>query len=130
MPHRDTDAAGEVLMPVPAADALRGVEITILRQIGDNLAALTRSLERQNNKLDDVRERVIRLEAQKTHEEVAAITLKLETAMTRINTLESQVDQAKGAASVWTWLAKNAPWLFAGFAAFIAGLAVKAGLIK
>jgi hypothetical protein len=77
-----------------------------------------------------VRERVIRLEAQKTHEEVAGIALKLEAATTRINTLESQVDKAQGAASVWTWLAKNAPWLFAGIAAFVAGMAAKTGLIK
>lgn len=130
MPTRESDAAGEIMMPVTATEAARGIELTILRQMGDNIAAQTRAMEKLSGKVDDVRERVIRLEAQKTHQEVEAIQAKLESALTRINTLESQVDQAKGAASVWTWLAKNAPWLFAGVAAFVAGLAVKAGLAK
>lgn len=117
-------------MPVTATEAERGIEITVLRQMGDNIAAQTRSLERLSGKVDDVRERVIRLEAQKTHEEVAAIQAKLDTAMARIDQLEAQRDIDQGAANVWTWLSKNAAWLFAGAAAFIAGLAIKGGVIK
>jgi hypothetical protein len=65
-----------------------------------------------------------------THEEVAAIQLKLDAAMTRIDQLEKMRDEATGAASVWTWLSKNAAWLFTGVAAFVAGLAIKSGLIR
>lgn len=130
MSHRETDQAGQIMMPVSATEAERGIEITVLRQMGDNIAAQTRSLERVISKVDDVRERVIRLEAQRTHEEVASMATKLESAITRINSLESQSDQAKGVASVWTWLAKNAPWLFAALATFVAGLAANKGLIK
>jgi replicative DNA helicase len=130
LPIRDTDKAGEVMMPVGQADALQQVEIHVLRQMADNIAAQTRSLERLASKVDDVRERVIKLEAQKTHEEVAAIQLKLDAAMTRIDQLEKMRDEATGAASVWTWLSKNAAWLFTGVAAFVAGLAIKSGLIR
>jgi anti-sigma factor RsiW len=130
MPTRETDAAGEVMMPVPTPEALHGIEITVLRQMGDNIAAQTRAMEKLTSKIDDVRERVIRLEAQKTHEEVAAIQLKLEAALSRINDLEAQRDREKGAQSVWVWLSKNAAWLFAGAAAFIAGLAMKGGFLK
>lgn len=130
MPHRETDKAGEVMMNVSVPEALHGIEITVLRQLVDNLATQTRALERLTGKIDDVRERVIRLESQKTHEEVASIQTKLDTAMARIDQLERQRDLDAGAKSVWTWLSKNAPWLFAGAAAFVAGLAMKAGLIK
>lgn len=130
MTLRDSDAAGEVLMPVPNADALQQVEIHVLRQMGDNIAAQTRSLERLTTKVDDVRERVIRLEAQKTGEEVAALQKRLDTALSRIDALESVKDQNAGAKSVWEWLSKNAAWLFAGAAAFISGLAMKSGLLK
>jgi histidinol dehydrogenase len=130
MPARATDAAGEVLMPVGQADALQQVEIHVLRQMGDNIAAQTRAMERLTGKVDDVRERVIRLEERKTDAALEAVQEKLDTALERIDQLERMRDEAKGASSVWVFLSKNAGWLFAGAAAFIAGLAVKAGFVK
>lgn len=112
-------------MPVQKAEALQHVEITVLRQIGDNVAAQTRTLEGLRDKVDDVRERVIRLEEQKVAKEVDSLKTALAAAMTRIDLLESQRDKAVGAASLWGWLAKHAPWLIAGLAAFGAGVGVK-----
>jgi replicative DNA helicase len=126
----ETDNAGQVMTAANATDVLHGIEITVLRQMGDNLAAQTRSLDRLTEKVDDVRERVIRLESQKTHIEVAAIQKRMDNALERIDDLEAQQDRSAGAESVWTWLSKNAAWLFAGVAAFIAGLAIKGGFIK
>lgn len=112
-------------MPVPKAEALQQVEITVLRQIGDNVAAQTRTLEGLRDKVDDVRERVIRLEEQKVAKEVESLKGELSAALARIDVLESQRDKAVGAASFWSWLMKNAPWLFAGIAAFGAGIGLK-----
>jgi hypothetical protein len=53
LPIRDTDKAGEVMMPVGQADALQQVEIHVLRQMADNIAAQTRSRERLASKVDD-----------------------------------------------------------------------------
>lgn len=130
MTVRESDAAGQIIMPVTATEAERGIEITVLRQMGDNIAAQTRTLEKLSAKVDDVRERVIRLESQKTDEEVSRIQSKLDTALCRIDQLESQRDRDQGSANVWNWLSKNAAWLFAGAAAFIAGLALKGGFFK
>jgi hypothetical protein len=141
MTTRETDAAGEIMMPVSAADAARGIEITVLRQMGDNIAAQTRQMERFVEKVDDIQVRVIRLEEQKTSKMVERVEAELraalaasqadvKAALSRIESLERQRDREAGAMSVWAWLSKNAPWLFAAVATFFAGLAVKAGLVK
>lgn len=118
-------AGDEIIMPVHKAEALQHAEITVLRQIGDNLTAQTRALEALRGKVDDVRERVIRLEEQKVAKEVETLKQDLAAALERIDELESQRDRAVGAASLWGWMAKNAPWLFAGLAAFAAGAGIK-----
>lgn len=141
MPTRETDAVGEVMMPVKAADAMHGVELTLLRTMGDNLAAQTTALLKLTDKVDEIKERLIVLEAQKATKLVEKVEADLRAALagsqadvrialSRIDALEAERDRNRGAESVWTWLSKNAAWLFAGAAAFIAGLALKGGFIK
>jgi hypothetical protein len=126
----DSPVSDEIMTPVTRSDALQHAEITALRQMGDAVQVVVRSLETLTSKVDDVRERVIRLEEQKTARLVEIVEGKLEVAMARIDTLESQRDRERGAQSVWSWLSKNAAWMFAGMAAFVAGLAMKTGLFK
>ncbi len=152
MPMRDPPEPDEVFTNVPRADALAQAEIHAMRQMGDAIQTMGRSLETLVGDVRDVRERVIRLEEQKAtklververdlreqlatakSEHLTAMTAavsKLDHALGRIDALESSRDQATGAKSVWDWLSKNAAWLFAGAAAFIAGLALKSGLFK
>ena len=118
-------ANDEVMTPVSTHEALSLAEIHVLRQISDNLASQGRQLERMNEKVDDVRERVIGLEKSGYDKRLEALKGDLTKALERIDTLESQRDQVKGAAPLWTWLSKNAPWLFAGIAAFVAGWGIK-----
>lgn len=144
----DYSMPDEILTNVTKSDALQHAEITALRQMGDAVQSIGRSVEalasRIDNlggKVDDVRERVIRLEAEKTSKVIERMETDfrsalgksealLQAALCRIDTLESSRDQARGAQSVWEWLSKNAAWLFAGTAAFVAGLALKSGLFK
>jgi hypothetical protein len=126
----ETDNAGQVMTAASPTEVMHGIEITVLRQMGDNLAAQTRALDKLSDKVDDVRERVIRLESQKTHIEVAAIQKRMDNALERIDDLEAQQDRSAGAESVWAWLSKNAAWLVALILAGIAGLAFKGGFIK
>lgn len=152
MPMRDPPEPDEVLMNIPRSDALKQAEIHAMRQMGDAVSAIGRSVETLAGKVDDVRERVIRLEEQKAtklververdlREQMAsaksehalalsAATANLDTALGRIDALERARDEATGAKSVWEWLSKNAAWIFAGTAAFVAGLALKSGLFK
>ena len=75
------------------AEALHQAQILTLRQIGDNVAAQTKRLEGLTNKVDDVRERLARLEAQEAGKLVEALRGELRTALGRIDLLEAQRDR-------------------------------------
>ncbi len=96
-----------------------------LRQISENLAAQTMRLEGLTQKVDDVRERLVRLEAQEAANLVELLRTELRAALARIDLLESQRDKVVGVAAFWSWLIKSGPWLVAGAAAFFAGLGLK-----
>lgn len=112
------------------ADALHQAQILTLRQIGDNVATQTKRLEGLTTKVDDVRERLVRLEAQEAGKLVEALRGDLRSAVNRIDALESQRDRVVGIAAFWTWLVRSGPWLAAGVAAFLAGLGLRAGGVR
>lgn len=131
-------AGDEIMMPVAKPDAVAMAEIHALRQISDALQATNRSLLSLSDDVKDVRERVIKIEAKDVDAKIteyrgecratcAALTSDLKAACLRIDQLESIRDKQNGAMSVGAWLAKNAPWLLAGIAAFAAGLGLKDG---
>lgn len=102
-------------------------ELFSLRQISENLAAQTQRLEGLTSKVDDVRERLVRLEAQEAGKLVEALRSELKAAISRVDQLEAARDRVVGVAAFGAWLARSAPWLAAGLAAFLAGLGLKAG---
>ncbi|MDO8380522.1 hypothetical protein [Phenylobacterium sp.] len=108
-------------------DALHNAQILTLRQIGENVAAQTRRLEGLTTKVDDVRERLVRLETLETGKLVDALRSEVKSAVNRIDLLEAQRDKVVGVASFWSWLVRSAPWLAAGIAAFVAGAGLKSG---
>ena len=97
---------GEIMMPVAPSEALQHIEITVLRQIGENIAAQTRRLENLSDKVDDVRERVIRIEARETDKEVDLLEA-------RVAALEASGNRVSGATAFGSWLVQAAPWLVA-----------------
>jgi hypothetical protein len=107
----------EVMMPTTKSDALQHIEITVLRQMGDNIAAQTRHLEALSSKVDDVRERVIRIEARETEKEV-------EDLARRVASLEEKNHRVSGVTAFGAWIAQSAPWLVAvgAFILYIIGL--------
>lgn len=109
---------GEVMMNITKPDALQHIEITVLRQLGDNIAAQTRHLETLTGKVDDVRERVIRIEARETEKHVEALNA-------RVAALEARDNQITGVTSLGGWIAQHAPWLVAGILAAMAILGKK-----
>jgi uncharacterized sporulation protein YeaH/YhbH (DUF444 family) len=100
-------------------------QIVALRQIGENVAAQTARLEGLAAKMDDVRERLARLEALEAGKLVEGLRAEFKGALARIDHLESQRDRVVGAADFWTWLARSTPWLATGVIAFLAGLGLK-----
>lgn len=103
------------------------LDTVTLRQIGDHVAAQTRRLEGLADKMDDVRERLVRLEAQEAGKLVEGLRHELQVAASRIDALERERDRVAGAAAIWSWMARHAPWLAAGLAAFLAGFGLKSG---
>lgn len=97
-------AESEVMMNMSKPDALQHIEITVLRQMGDQLAAQTRHLESLSGKVDDVRERVIRIEAKETDKQVRELK-------ERVTALEALGNRVRGGADFGGWLIRAAPWL-------------------
>lgn len=104
---------------------LEEAQILTLQQIGENLAAQTRRLEGLTGKVDDVRERLVRLEAQEAGKLVEALRSDLKAVVARVDLLEAARNKIEGAAAFWNWLVKSAPWLAAGISAFVAGVGLK-----
>ncbi|WP_340647542.1 hypothetical protein [Phenylobacterium sp.] len=116
---------GEDTQRAQHLDAIRDAQILTLRQISENLAAQTRRLEGLTTKVDDVRERLVRLEAQEAGKLVEGLRSDLKAAITRVDLLEAARDKVEGAAAFWNWVVKSAPWLAAGISAFVAGIGLK-----
>lgn len=102
----------EVMMSMPKGDALQHIEITVLRQIGENIQAQSRHLESLSVKVDDIKERVIRIEARDTEKRVDSMER-------RVYTLETQGNKTSGGIALMSWLTQSAPWIFA----IVAGIA-------
>jgi len=75
----------------------------------DAVAALGRQVEWMNAKVDDVRERVIKLEAREYERPIEALNDPLSAAFKRIDDLEGTRDQQKGAKALVDWLRQTAP---------------------
>lgn len=120
-------AGEEIMTPVTKPEAQAMAEIHALRGLTDAVSTLTRQVERMNSKVDDVRERVIKLEAREYERQIEGLSERLTASLVRIDNLEGTRDQQKGAKALLDWLRTTAPWLLAGIAAFAAGVGLKNG---
>ena len=120
-------AGDEIMTPVTKPEAVSMAEIHAMRGLTDAVATLTRQVERIGGKVDDVRERVIKLEAREYERQIEGLNDRLTLALKRIDDLEGTRDQQKGAKALVDWLRVTAPWLLAGIAAFAAGVGLNKG---
>lgn len=115
----------EIVTAVPKAEAVSMAEIHALRGLTDAVSTLTRQVERLNSKVDDVRERVIKLEAREYERQIEGLNDRLGLALKRIDDLEGTRDQQKGAKALVDWVRLTAPWLLAVVMAIAAGFGLK-----
>lgn len=113
--------ADEIMTPVTTPQAVTMAEIHAIRSLTDAVSGLTRQVELMGGKIDDVRERVIKIEAREYERQIEAQNERLSAAFRRIDSLESDRDKQAGALGVGAWISKYAPWLVT---IFTAGLAV------
>ena len=120
-------AEEEVMMPVPKPEAVSMAEIHAMRGLTDAVGSLTRHVERIGGKVDDVRERVIKLEAREYERQIEGLNDRLTNALKRIDDLEGTRDQQKGAKALIDWVRQTAPWLLALAMAAAAGAGLRNG---
>lgn len=120
-------AGDEIMTPVTKPEAVAMAEIHAIRGMTDAVSSLTRQVERIGGKVDDVRERVIKLEAREYERQIEGLNERLTATLKRIDDLESTRDQQRGAKSLVDWVRQTTPWLLAGIAAFVAGIGLKEG---
>jgi predicted RNase H-like nuclease (RuvC/YqgF family) len=118
----------EIMTPVTKPEAVSMAEIHALRGLTDAVGTLTRQIERMNTKVDDVRERVIKLEAREYERQIEGLNDRLSEALRRIDGLEGTRDQQRGARALVDWIRQTAPWLLAMAMAILAGVGLKTGL--
>ena len=100
-------------------------EIHALRGLTDAVSSLTRQVEGLGLKVDDVRERVIKIEAREYERQIEHQNDRLNAAFKRIDILEAERDRQAGAIGVGAWISKHAPWLVAVVMAGLAALGWK-----
>lgn len=121
-------AGDEIMTAVTKPEAVSMAEIHAIRGLTDAVGTLTRQVERMNTKVDDVRERVIKLEAREYERQIEGLNDRLGDALKRIDGLEGTRDQQKGAKALVDWLRQTAPWLVALAMAALAGVGLKTGV--
>jgi len=99
------------MTPVTKPEAVSMAEIHAIRGLTDAVGTLTRQVERMNSKVDDVRERVIKLEAREYERQIDNLWERLNMALKRIDDLEGTRDQQRGARGLVDWMRQTAPWL-------------------
>lgn len=131
---------GEIIMPVPKAEAVSMAEVHAMRQVADSMrvlsdvvinqgkaqveqaAASTRAMERLADKVDDMNTRLIRLEEAKHGREIERVENLAKEMAGRVDALEVTRDKQAGALGATGWVAKYAPGLLAICAAALAWL--------
>lgn len=89
----------------------RSAEIALMEQLGRELGNVQKRLGLIEDKLDDVRERVTRVEATSNDRQLARVEQVLENTILRIDNLERNHDRVNGMAAVGDWFSRSAPWL-------------------
>jgi hypothetical protein len=109
---------GQLLTPSTEDQVMREAELLALRQMADNVAAMTRELVSSREIMTDLRIDMAAIkERQEQHSEfkeflaeLKGITDKLSTRVTAIETRNAQQD---GAVGLVQWLKDFGPWLLA-----------------
>lgn len=135
MPDR---SLGKIMAATDPADVATMAMIETMRQIADNGKATNRILEAVQAEVKDVRERVIRIEANRLETEVEEVkaevaTVKREAATERgelrrrIEVLEADKNRRDGAFGLVEWASRNWPAII-GYGALVA-LLLREGLL-
>lgn len=118
---------GEVLTTISEEAVLRHSEINTLRLISDTLNRMGGTMQTLQDDVREVRESVIRIEAQEVKQQLIDLRADLKATNLRISELEKERQQREGAVGFVGWLGKNLPWIAGIGAAVVAYFQIKQG---
>lgn len=115
----------EVFTNVPAADAAQQAVLALLRQMTSTMEGISARLDRHISVVDDVRERLIRLEER--DKRIDENQQRIHDACQRLDRLEDAHQRREGALGFVGWIGKNAPWIGAIVIAALVAIGFKRG---
>lgn len=95
------------------ATSLPSVEVEVLRQIGDTIAAIGRTLETLSADVKDVQQQVAFIKGQEYKTGIERNSVAIEKLDNRIDLLETARNKVVGATQFFGWVTEHAPWLLA-----------------
>jgi len=111
LPNSQLEDLPEVFTNVPAADAAQQATLALLRQMTSTMEGISIRLDRHIAIVDDVRERLIRLEER--DKRIDENQQSINEVCVRLDALEDAHQRREGALGFVGWFGKNAPWLAA-----------------
>lgn len=82
----------------------------MIRQLAESVRAQTTSLGRLQEQMTAVSERLVRIEANRVHDDVARLGTAFEAERARVDALMRDKDRRDGAIGAAEWLQRSAPW--------------------
>jgi TolA-binding protein len=123
--EHDVKETGSFMVPATDEQLLKQAEIGSMRQMQDTLHRMGGAMQTMMGQVAEVRESMIRIEAQDVKQQLIDIRAAQKATEGRIAELEADRQQRRGAISLVEWLNRNLPWLVAmalgAFAYFEAG---------
>ena len=118
---------GQILSDISEEAILRHAEMNTLRLISDNLTRMGTTMQKLQENVQEVRESVIRIEAQEVKQQLVDLRAELKATNLRVMELEKDRQQRDGAVGFVGWIGRNLPWLLTLGAALMAYLHAKSG---
>jgi len=118
---------GQILSDISEETVLKHAEISTLRLISDTLNRIGGNIQALEKNVQEVRESVIRIEAQEVKQQLVDLRAELKATNLRVAELEKDRQHREGAVGLIGWLGRNFPWLVALGAAAVAYFQSKGG---
>ena len=113
-------SSGETLMAVSDDRVLAQAQLLTQRAQEDTLHRMGQAMQTLMSQMGEVRESVIRIEAQDVKQQFIDMRAEMKALSVRTQQLENVQEQRKGAFSFLAWLKDYTPWILAAGAAVLA----------
>ena len=100
-----------IMMPVDERRAVDQMHIEAIRKLTDSIERLNEKMDSQGTAIHSIDTRLTRIEASRTDHDINEIRQSIVRVKARLELLEAESNQRKGAVSSFEWVARFGPWL-------------------